>query len=227
MTAIQDTFGRQRVLLPVIHFSGLSNAMKSVETAVEAGAGGVMLINQGCTSEDSMMFARFVAISFPELWIGMNLLGATPAYSMTRFMDAGLKLGGLWSDASDDMVGAKVMTGWRGLTFGGLAFKHQPRVAPGMLAVETARCSELSDVPTTSGDRTGIPASVDKVKAIHAAMGGHSLGLASGVTPENVRQYLPYCDAFLVATGIERSYGMLDRDRTRRLADLIAAGPTS
>ena len=45
--------------------------------------------------------------------------------------------------------------------------------------------------------------------------------LASGVTPDNVGDYLPYVDAYLVATGIEEEFGVLDPARTKALADKV------
>jgi hypothetical protein len=43
------------------------------------------------------------------------------------------------------------------------------------------------------------------------------------VTTENVAQYLPYVDAYLVGTGIERELGVLDPDETKKLATAIHA----
>jgi predicted TIM-barrel enzyme len=52
---------------------------------------------------------------------------------------------------------------------------------------------------------------------------GVALALASGVTTANVGEYLPYVDAYLVGTGIERELGVLDPDETKRLAASIHA----
>jgi hypothetical protein len=41
------------------------------------------------------------------------------------------------------------------------------------------------------------------------------------VTTANVGEYLPYVDAYLVGTGIERELGVLDPDETKRLATSI------
>jgi hypothetical protein len=47
--------------------------------------------------------------------------------------------------------------------------------------------------------------------------------LASGVSPENVSGFLPYVDAYLVASEIEteKYSGILVPERTRSLADRI------
>ncbi|MEO7729932.1 MAG: hypothetical protein ABIY55_03095 [Kofleriaceae bacterium] len=46
-----------------------------------------------------------------------------------------------------------------------------------------------------------------------------AIALASGITPENVGTYLPYVDAFLVGTGIEARFGVLDRDKLAALLE--------
>lgn len=50
MNRIEQTFGRSRVLLPVIHPIGRTEALASVELAVAAGVAGIFLINQGMST---------------------------------------------------------------------------------------------------------------------------------------------------------------------------------
>lgn len=51
------------------------------------------------------------------------------------------------------------------------------------------------------------------------------IALASGVTPENVDAYLPFVDAYLVATGISLDFEHLDASRTRALVERVHDGP--
>lgn len=53
------------------------------------------------------------------------------------------------------------------------------------------------------------------------AVDEHRLAVASGVTPENVQDYLPYVDDFLVATGISKNFHTLDPEKARELAGII------
>ena len=78
-----------------------------------------------------------------------------------------------------------------------------------------------TDIPTTSGPGTGIEADLEKVRILAAAARarGGKLALASGVTTANVGRYLPYVDAFLVGTGIESAFGLVD---PKKVADLSA-----
>jgi predicted TIM-barrel enzyme len=81
------------------------------------------------------------------------------------------------------------------------------------------------DVVCTSGPGTGKEANVGKVSAMKAGLGSDgALALASGVTSENVASYLPYVDAYLVGTGIEVEFGVLDPVKVRALQERIAGG---
>jgi predicted TIM-barrel enzyme len=57
------------------------------------------------------------------------------------------------------------------------------------------------------------------------AIGDAPLAIASGVTPENVPDYLPWADCFLVATGISYTFDELDPDRVRDLVQVVRSWP--
>lgn len=73
------------------------------------------------------------------------------------------------------------------------------------------------DVVCNSGPGAGKPADIGKVAAMRAGMGDAALALPSGVPAENVTAYLRYANAFLVGTGIEAAFGVLDRSRVENL----------
>ena len=58
---------------------------------------------------------------------------------------------------------------------------------------------------------------------MRAGADAHPLALASGVSPENVAGFLPYVDAYLVASEIETAKysGILVPERTQLLAARI------
>ena len=58
---------------------------------------------------------------------------------------------------------------------------------------------------------------------MHEALEGAPLAIASGITPENVGDFLPYASAFLVATGISRNFHDLDPRRVARLVGVVRA----
>jgi len=90
----------------------------------------------------------------------------------------------------------------------------------------------INVAPAAGGGASGTSGTLDNVRGSGgwdlAVSGGanvtiaNGIALASGVTAENVGDYLPYVDAFLVGTGIEARLGVLDPARLRDLLDAVA-----
>lgn len=204
-----------RKVLPVIHCDGgtlgATMAIRNVRLAQEEGAHGIFLINHGMWPEDLLDLAANVVGREPALWVGVNCLG-WDVDEVADNLPEGVK--GVWSDKQ-----APKPEGFKGLYFGGVAFKYQGDVEDYAAAARDAM--HLMDVITTSGPGTGRAASVEKVKTMKEAIGTMPLALASGVTPENVDGYLPYVDYYLVATGISKDFFNLDRSKLRRLIDRV------
>ena len=238
-SALTSKFGKTRVFLPVIHLPEEGRyGMAAVGTALEAGADGIFLINQGTSTQNIVqnlipaMRAEFGA----DLWIGVNPLG-TRVEEFIPLSDETpeRRIDGVWSDdagvdamheewfqhSRDAYLTARKETGWTGLYFGGTAFKTQDDIPRHLLPYVAQRAATFMDVVCTSGRGTGVASDVPKVKTMREAIPGVPLALASGVTPENVDGFLPYVEAYLVATGIEREFGVLDPARTKALADKI------
>lgn len=214
----------QRAFLPVIHVESESQALRNARTAREGGADGIFLINHGVPYHQLLEAYRACRAEHPTWWIGLNALDLPSDQAFAR---APVGADGIWTDAAgaDDRTHAAKWLlrrhGWKGLHFGGVAFKGQPDL--GDLASEARAAIFRMDVLTTSGPATGQAAPPEKLRALRAAAGGTPIAVASGVTPENVGDSLPYVDAFLVATGISLSHTELDPARVRRLADRIRA----
>lgn len=225
-------FRRTRVVLPVIHAATESQVLANTEIARIADADGVFLINHmgGCDELLSMYAAARAHHS--DWWIGINCLDLTPLELLAQ---VGEDVDGVWADNADvderrdtqpEAEAARHAgsdRGWPGLYFGGVAFKYQRPVADLERAARLAR--GYMDVITTSGPGTGQAAERAKISAIRAGAGDHPLALASGVTPENVEGFLPWVDAYLVATGISRDFEHLDPGRTRALVERVHDGP--
>ena len=174
---------------------------------------------------------------YPELWIGVNLLSSR--YPAQVLMDAvnacGGRVDGVWSDnagvdvhrreqeRADLFVAFRRALGWQGLYFGGVAFKYQRPVADEDLGRLAALAASYVDVVCTSGPGTGVAADVAKVRAMRAGTAS-PIALASGITPENVRDYLPYVDAYLVGTGVEEKFGVLDPRKVDALLRAMDGG---
>lgn len=230
-----------RLLLPVIHPVNEATALASVDVAVAANCRGIFLINQGMSSVDVLRLVMAVRRRHPGLWIGINLLGHRPEEVLAMGLEACEgHLDGIWSDnayidedssiqpGAQAFAEARRAAQWQGLYFGGVAFKYQREVPAANLGAVGATASLYMDVVCTSGSGTGHAPDLDKVARLRDGMAETSaLALASGVTEANVRNFLPDVQAFLVGTGIESTFGVLDPEKTKRLADLIHFWPGS
>ena len=92
-SAIQRVFERSRVFLPVIHPVDRRTALGSIGTAVESGADGIFLINQGMTTSQLLEFIPEVRERHGSLWIGVNLLRVEPEEVIDLIAD--LPVGGI------------------------------------------------------------------------------------------------------------------------------------
>jgi len=216
MNYIQTKFQKQRVVLPVIHVQDLDQVKRNVSRAVDAAADGVFLING--THQSLSKILTEVALEFPYFWLGVNFLTLPPIQSAEILKDTGVQ--GLWSDNArldifHEAIKARAKFNLAGVAhFGGFAFKYQEQ--PDNWAAAASQAEPMIDVITTSGDGTGIAPKPVKIKTIRDICPKAAIAIASGITPENVKNYRE-ANAFLVATGIECSYGELDPMKTRRL----------
>ncbi|MBF0231451.1 MAG: hypothetical protein HQK65_00235 [Desulfamplus sp.] len=226
-------FGRSRVFLPVIHPISEEIALKSIETAIKAGADGIFLINQGMSTYEVLALIPEVHLRYKSLWIGINLLGSAPEEVIGLVAD--LPVSGIWSDNADideksnrqeqpagkRFQEAREKIGWHGIYFGGVAFKYQRKIPETLLPAAARNASPWMDVITSSGAGTGYAASVEKAKDLRAGAGRHPLCLASGISSDNVTGFLPYVNCFIVATSIEIDFGVLSEEKTKLLCDII------
>ena len=213
----------------VIHVEDFEQVSVNAAYAYENGADGIFLINHSLSCEDLLEIYHDVRKKYPDQWIGLNFLGPDAARAMQMLpADAD----GLWTDNAEiDEDGPNIIPGqWyadfkkthpRSSYFGGVAFKYQRHVENLECAAKEAQL--CMDVICSSGAGTGIAANVDHVRRLCSGKGDRPLALASGVTPENIHTFLPYADCFLVATGVSRSFRMLDPQKVKLLAEKIRA----
>lgn len=236
-------------VLPVIHVQDSAQALANVRIAVREGAQGVFLINHDFPYPAFLPIIQDVRRAFPTLWLGVNFLAVTGQEAfpvLARLAGEGCPVDAYWADdaciderrgvtdqpAAAAIAHARRDSGWKGLYFGGTAFKKQRPVKPQDFAAAARIAVQYMDVVTTSGVATGDAAEHGKIEAFRQGCGDVALGLASGVTPENVASYAAAADAILVATGINRpgDFYTIDPLRLRRLLANVrrsAAGETA
>lgn len=200
-------------LFAVIHVESAEQAVRNCRVALDATCDGVFLIAHG-TMHATKLLNCVPACREVIPYVGVNLLDLSAISAVSAALM--YQVQAVWTDDTyldDKPPGIEL--------FSGFAFKYRPQPRDLVAGAQAAITS--CHVLTTSGPGTGKPADVRKVQAIRAAVGSHRIALASGVTADNVEEYLPYVDDYLVATGINRTWADLDPVKARELADLIHA----
>ncbi len=223
-SSYRSTFPKKHTFLAVVHVEGGTQALRNARIARDEGADGVFLINHEIAYPQLLECYQRVRRELPGFWIGLNCLDLGPA--ALEFVPHSTE--GLWIDNAMIVEGAEEQVkaaefeqlrteiGWEGIYFGGVAFKYQKPVKN--VAEVALLAKPYVDVVTTSGPGTGEAADIGKIRLMKAALGDHPLAIASGITPENVGEYKPYIDCFLVATGVSDSHTELNRAKVRALA---------
>lgn len=216
-------------LIPVIHWTTDQIAIENAAIADAAGCAGVFLIDMTGERLTIDKSAQAIKKSFPRLKVGANRLGMRPVDALEY--DRRLGLDATWTDMSGVSsrglgVTAIEAKSWmeedrrnRGkhLYFAGVAFKYQS--AEPMPSSAAAHAAAAGFVPTTSGEATGQAPDIEKIRLMKRVIGSSPLAIASGISPENAKSFLPYCSYMLVATGISRDFAHLDSSRVRALQE--------
>jgi hypothetical protein len=212
MSRYRQLFGRDPRLFVVIHVNHLAQVLHNMDLAIEHGADGIFLIDMRLAGREQIeYYYRAIRMEQPGIWVGLNYLSIPPRDAIDL---APFGVNAIWSDFGDNpMIATET------LFFGGLAFKGQPQ--PDDLDAVAGRARTYMDVITTSGSATGRPPETSKIARIRAAIDDHPLAIASGISPENVRSYRRWADAFLVASSITDPES--EMIIPQRLAALVAA----
>jgi len=217
------------VILPVIHVSSLEQALRNTGIAVQCQCDGVFLINHSINYKKLLEIHKEVKAKFPNFWIGVNCLDLSPGIVFQKVSN---EVDGIWVDnaeidetTEDQQIAKSILrlqkeSKYQGLYFGGVAFKYQRKVEDLTSAVKYA--APFMDVITTSGSGTGMAPHIQKLQQMRQDSKifapNTPIAIASGINPLNVHDYLESADAFLVATGISKSFDDLE---PTLVADLV------
>lgn len=224
-------------VLPVIHVQDTTQIERNIRVCIAEGAQGVFLINHDFDVDTFVPMLQAARDRFDRVWLGVNFLAVTGKAAfpqLSKLADNGYVIDAYWADdaridercEADAQVEAREIDtirqagSWRGLYFGGTAFKKQRPVAASDYGQSAAIAADWMDVVTTSGVATGKAVDGDKVTMFRTAIADRPLALASGVTPANAAGYATAVDAFLVATGVSAPDDFYNLD-ARALARLI------
>jgi len=202
--------------------------MEDIKLAVDAGCNGVFLIQMAGLDEILDPLAHMVKAAFPNILLGVNYLSLPADIALERSLLVGYDA--TWSDnpgvRSDCVtpIALRIAEILRDepehMFFGSVAFKYQREDNNPVQAAANAR--SIGMIPTTSGLGTGVAPSADKLASMYDANAQQRLAVASGITPDNVKQLGLYVTHILVATGISIDGDRLDASKLRKLMDNVA-----
>lgn len=233
---------RGPAIFTVIHVQDSAQAIANARAAMDGGAHGVFLINHDFPEDELIPAIRDVREALPDLWMGINFLGVTGARAFPKLAELqndGVRTDAYWGDdaridertnvqtEAEDIAAIREKSGWSGLYFGGTAFKKQRPVDDSKYELSARIATSYMDVVTTSGVATGRAADAAKIETFRLGCKDHPLGLASGVTPENIADYREIVDAILVATGINFENDFYNIDPARLALLMAGARQTS
>ncbi len=212
----------------VIHVVSTKQTLHNVQIAQWNGADGVFLISHGHAPYEKLLeIYRAVRSRFPFFWIGLNFLDLD---AMEAVRHVPICAHALWTDnawidetQSPPTVAAEAVWNfrkrkpeWRGLYFGGIAFKYQREVKN--LALVTEAALPFMDVVTTSGDATGKAPAREKIATMKRAAGIHPIAIASGITVENAAEFKSLADYALVYSSLSDGKEGLDPMLVRKMS---------
>lgn len=199
-------------LIPVIHMININQVMTNVQTCVKNDVRKVFIINHEVDANSLLECAELVKKKYPTLWVGVNILGEPAEDLILR----NLNVDGIWCD---ETIKPEFTRKYKGMLFGGLAFKYQPQ--PKDLKASCEESIKTTDVSTTSGVGTGREADITKIMDIRKYLGEHPMAIASGVNNDNISSYIGIVNYLLVASSITSRSEMIYEDKLIELLNKI------
>lgn len=208
------------LVTPVIHVLDVAQAVRNIDITFASGCPGAFLINHDFDLVTFLPILKEIRSKRPDFWLGVNFLaqpGQVAFPILAALSREGYEFQAYWADdariderlgvqtEAEDIARIRDASGWSGLYIGGVAFKKQRPVSPEKYVLAAQAAKSFMDVICTSGEATGVAIDLAKVRQFRKALGDVPLGLASGVTPDNVTEYVGLVDLVLVATGINIS----------------------
>lgn len=219
-----DDRGPRRRVWPVIHYLNQATALTNARLALSAGCRGVMVINMVGPSEPAFACAQVIRRAYPGLRVGVNALDMPLPQAMVAAHELGLDA--VWSDDAGYRAGAAPLNvdsihqarrQCPGLEiFAGVAFKYRTADSNPGASAHAMWADGL--IPCTSGPGTGVAPDIGKLQGIRRCLPVDGrLGVASGVTPDNVSEIGRTVTDILVATGVSDDEHELSGAKLRAL----------
>lgn len=215
----------------------LDEALADIDASMEGGADSVVLINEWCSLQELEDTLAGVRKRHPNLTLGVNYLGDDKepygfrdSFRLAR--DFGLKI--VWTDFSGvDLIQEREPIDLHAIEAerprdvfycSGVHMKYSTLRDPSKTIEQSAlQAMGWVDGVIVTGLKTGMAADPEIVRRAKAVMGDYPLGVASGVSAENVHTIGEWIDFFLVASSLQDDKKRIVRAKVETLARRIAS----
>lgn len=213
-------FGKNNVLLPVIHCLEINQVMRNCEICFNNNVDGIWLIGHYLDHKILLDILAQIRKIYHNKWIGLNFLDLHPFQVFMFLNNINVKIDGIWCDnggvCDDDKIAEINLYHMMSsnlpnlLYFGGIAFKHQKQ--PNNLIKTLNMASQYMDIMVSSGIDTGIAMDINKSKCIIYNCDNTPIGVASGVNYDNLSQFIKF-NCIIISKGIELDFYNIDESK--------------
>lgn len=213
-------------IYPVIHHISMDMTMANVQISIDAGCDGVFLIHMEGEDEKLSPVCIEIKKKHKDLFVGINRLSCSPDLSIKANLECGADATwvdncGINNGEGNGKTSAIMAHLYRNkekhLMFGAVAFKYQPHDNYPNRSAKLAY--DIGFIPTTSGVGTGHAPETRKIESMGLTVGRENLAIASGMSPDNIHLFSPFCANFLVSTGISKSFYEFDLQLLKSLVE--------
>lgn len=207
-----------KFVYPVIHYKDDATTIEQAGIAYKAGADGVFLISHIGNDMNLIPLAIEIKEKY-DFKVGINFLSNPAMFAAEVASQAALDM--VWADYCGvsslglDDLGEELkefaIYNPTVRVYASVAFKYQKVDPNPPLAAKNAL--DAGFVPITSGPATGYAPNVEKIKSMSENIS--CLGIASGMTVDNIDLFKPYLTHVLVSTGVSSDEYHFDPERLK------------
>lgn len=92
------------------------------------------------------------------------------------------------------------------LLFGGVRFKYQPVLSEKTVAEDLQTATNRCDAVVVTGNATGEVTDIEKIKEFRSHLQDFPLVVGAGITVENAKEQMKYCDAAIIGSYLKEGY---------------------
>lgn len=209
----------------------LDEAFADLEASFEGGADAVVLINEWSSLKELESTMSSVRKRYPHVPLGVNYLGdENDGYgfkdSFRLARDYALQI--VWTDFSGvDLIQEKPGINLHDIEAerpnsvfycSGVHMKYSTLLNPNKpIEQSVLQAMGWVDGVILTGPKTGVAADPEKMHRARSVMGHYPLGVASGVSSQNVQMIRDYVDFYLVASSLQNEQKRIVTQKVRDL----------